>query len=78
MKNNYKKNILSKALILGVITTPILVGTALIINSNITSNKSTLLTKSKTRSEIPLVPENGIIDRIFARKLISYKRKITG
>ena len=72
MKKNYKKNILSKVLILGVITTPILIGSTLINNtSNIPSSKSTLKIINKT---IPTVPEDGIITAAFVNELITYKK----
>ena len=79
MKNNYKKNILSKALILGVITTPILVGTALIANSNTIANNSDLLITNldiKKQKLSPPVVSSGRISPKFVNELVAYKESL--
>ena len=68
-----KKNILSKILALGVVVAPILVGTALIGNSSLTSNENNLMVKGETKNK-PIVPNNGSINYLFVQQLINYKK----
>ena len=77
-----KKNILSKVLTLGVVTTPILVGITLINTSNVDSKQDTSIplssnVKNNEKNSVlktPKVPENGIIDPTFVSELITYKK----
>ena len=67
-----KKNILSKVLTLGIIATPILVGTTLISTSNINANSSSSNIISKNIS--PPTMWNNRINKEFVGELIAYKK----
>ncbi len=77
MKKNYKKHILSTSLIFGTAITPILIGSSLLIsNSNIDSNKTNIDEKNISVLTQPLVPSDGVINKVFINELIAYKKTL--
>jgi hypothetical protein len=73
-----KKNILSKIITIGVITTPILVGTALIANSNtIINNSNSLITNLDIEKKKLLPPTtSSTITPEFVTQLVAYKTSL--
>ena len=73
-----KKNILSKIITIGVITTPILVGTSLIANSNtIINNSNSLITNLDIEKKKLLPPTtSSTITPEFVTQLVAYKTSL--
>ena len=69
MKKNYKK-----IFRIGIIITPILIGTSLISSSSIVSNKSSLTITNKVNNDKLLIRQNSIIDKTFVDELIQKKK----
>jgi hypothetical protein len=65
-----KKNILSKIITLGVVATPILIGTTLVSNSNVILNENNSMVKMETKA--PVLLEKTITSK-FVGDLVHQK-----